>query len=122
MRLRELMNTDLVSATPALRVADAYEVMVAHRFHHFPVVDELLGFVGVLSDRDILRHKMSRPGDEVTVGEIMTVNPFTLPPDAHAREAAQLMVEHRISCVPVVEGAQLVGIVTHVDLLRLLAG
>ena len=121
MLLRDLMHTNLVLATPDLRLSDAYEVMLTHQFHHFPVMDELLGFVGVLSDRDILRHALRRPGEDVRVGDVMTLNPRTLPPDAHAHQAAALMVELRISCVPIVDRGELVGIVTHIDLLRWLA-
>ena len=122
MRLRDLMHTDLVSATPDLSVSDAVAVMQTHGFHHFPVVDEVLGFVGVLSDRDILRHALARPGAPATVGEIRTLPPLTLPPDATVQQAAAMMVQHRFSCVPVVEDGGLVGIVTHLDLLRVMAG
>jgi CBS domain-containing protein len=52
-------------------------------------------------------------------GEVMTTGAATIRPDATAAEAARLMVEHRISGVPVVDaGGQLVGIVTEGDFLR----
>ena len=51
----------------------------------------------------------------------MTKNPITLTTGASVQEAAQLMVRHKIGCLLVVEDGKLKGIVTDVDMLRLLA-
>ena len=43
---------------------------------------------------------------------------ITISPEATAKEATRLMLEHKIGCLPVVEGHTLVGIVTETDILR----
>ncbi len=48
--------------------------------------------------------------------ELMTTDPVIIAPEASVREAAQTMRDHRISCLPVVDGTRLVGVVTNVDL------
>jgi acetoin utilization protein AcuB len=54
----------------------------------------------------------------LTVGKVMTQSVITVGPDREARDAAQLMLDHTIGALPVVDGGRLVGIVTETDLLR----
>src|SRR5262249_53296690 len=54
----------------------------------------------------------------LTVEAVMTRSVMTVGPDRAARDAAQLMLDHRIGALPVVDGGRLVGIVTETDLLR----
>jgi CBS domain-containing protein len=46
----------------------------------------------------------------------------TIDPGADIKEAARLLIEHKIGCLPVVENGKLVGLVTETDLLRVVAG
>lgn len=55
---------------------------------------------------------------KVKVQSIMTVKPITVSPDSSIREAARLMLEHKIGGLPVVDGERLVGMVTESDLFR----
>ena len=48
----------------------------------------------------------------------MTVNVITIFPDATVKEAARVIMEKKIGCLPVLEGENLVGIVTETDILR----
>ncbi|PID61334.1 MAG: histidine kinase [Gammaproteobacteria bacterium] len=58
-----------------------------------------------------------RPMLHTPIGEVMTARPFALPPEATIRDAASLMAEKRISCLPIVQGDhRLVGIVTEADI------
>ena len=45
-------------------------------------------------------------------------DPVSIGPDATVRDAARLMMEHKIGCLPVLEASRLVGIVTETDMLR----
>ena len=104
-----------------------------HRFHHLLVV-EGRKLVGVISDRDLLRHISPFLGHDVTertqdvatlnkrVHQIMIRKPICAHPDMMLQEAVNLILEHRISCLPVVdEQAHPVGIVTWRDVLKTLA-
>jgi CBS domain-containing protein len=55
---------------------------------------------------------------KVTVGEVMTRPVITIGPDLDARDAAQIMLDHKIGALPVIDEGRLIGIVTETDLLR----
>ncbi|HKA54762.1 MAG TPA: CBS domain-containing protein, partial [Candidatus Binatia bacterium] len=57
----------------------------------------------------------------IPVKEVMNDPPVTIAPHAAVQDAARLMLEHKIGCLPVLEGTQLVGIVTETDMLKLVA-
>jgi CBS domain-containing protein len=86
-----------------------------------PVEDEAGRLVGLVSHRGLLHLLTNRIGDKeigvTTVKEVMVANPFTVSPSTPTLLAIEMMREHRIGCLPVVEGDQLVGIVTSYDFL-----
>ena len=55
---------------------------------------------------------------KVTVGEVMTRSVVTIVPDLDARDVAQVMLDHKIGALPVIDDGRLIGIVTETDLLR----
>jgi len=55
---------------------------------------------------------------KVTVGEVMTRSVITVRPDLDAHDAAQIMLDHKIGALPVIDEGRLIGIVTETDLLR----
>jgi acetoin utilization protein AcuB len=129
MNVQDIMSRDPVTVgmdDDLHRVKDLFEL---YRFHHLLV---LLGdrLVGVISDRDLLRasspfigRASERPQDVATlnrrVHQIMTRNLVVVAPETPVEEAARLMLDKRVSCLPVVgtEG-ELLGIVTWRDQLR----
>ena len=109
------------TTTAALR---AYQ---QHR--HLPVTGTDGKLMGIITDRDIRLNLPSRATSlsvweinhllsKLTVDEVMTLAVITVGPDRHAREAAQLMVDHKIGALPVEDSGRLIGIVTETDLLR----
>lgn len=128
--VRQLMTTDVQTIEAGDDVDFAEMVMRLERFRHLPVVDDDGVLVGVISDRDILSSQVSGLSDvpvqerrmismRIPVAEIMTRDISTIPPDAHALEAAMLIRERKINCIPVVDDGKLVGIVTASDFLDL---
>ena len=61
-------------------------------------------------ERDILRRRRIR--------NIMATEPDSIEPDATLREAAEILLENKVGCLPVVEGLHLVGIITEADFVR----
>ena len=80
-------------------------------------LDILGGIIPLGSTEEYRREALKSAG--VTVGEIMTDDPVTAAPEATLAEAATVMAERRKKILPVVEGDQLVGVVTRMDILTL---
>ncbi len=129
MRVRELMTGALITVPPDTPVLDARHLMVEKRIRHLLVTSESGELRGIITDRDIRLNLPSQATSltvwelnylltRLTVGKVMTESVITVGPDRQARDAAQLMLDHRIGALPVVDAGHLVGIVTETDLLR----
>jgi CBS domain-containing protein len=121
MRTAAAMTRDVVVVSADLPVRAARRIMERHRIRHLPVVrnDRL---VGILSDRDLLRYEgLDLEGVDARVGEAMTLAPITCSVDTGVSRVAEIMIQHKIDSVPVVNAVGgLVGLVTSSDLLLLL--
>lgn len=104
----------------------AEQLMNLGRIRHLPVVDEDGQLVGIVSQRDLFhsgllralghgKHAAGRVRDLLPVKEVMATDVITTRPDASLKEAALLMVEKKIGCLPVVDNGRLVGILTESD-------
>jgi CBS domain-containing protein len=117
----QFMSTDLFTVHPDDLVDLAASVMDWRHIRHVPVEDRDGRLVGLITHRALLRYSMSgewRSGiAPTTVREIMVGNPVTVSPSTLSLAAIQIMREHRVGCLPVVEDGQLVGIVTSYDFL-----
>ena len=131
MHVRDLMTRALVTATPETTVTDARALMARERIRHL-LVTEGGRHVGIVTDRDI-RLNLASPATSLsvwelnfllarlTVGQVMTKSLLVVEPDREAREAARIMLDHRIGALPVLDGDRLVGILTESDLVRAFA-
>ena len=117
----QFMSTDLFTVRPDDLVDLAASVMHWRHVRHVPVEDDEGRLVGLLSHRSLLRLVAGRGtgqlGESVTVRDIMKADPLTVSPQMPTLEAIDLMREHGVGCLPVVEGGALVGIVTAHDFL-----
>lgn len=112
MLVKELMSTyALVSVGPRDSVELATEIMRWADVVHLPVTAERGAVVGVVSARDLLG---AAPAD--LVDTVMSSPAITVSPEDHLADAATTMVAQRIGCLPVVDGGQLVGMLTPSDL------
>lgn len=122
-RLADIMTRTVASIEPDSTLEEAYERMRAAGIRHL-VVMKAGRVAGVLSERDVHRARGAgyATGDDVwTVEEVMSGHVVVAAPETTAREAATMLRGHSIGCLPVMEGKELVGIVTTADLLDLLA-
>ena len=115
------MTRDVVVVPPELLVGAARKIMEQSRIRHLPVVKRGR-LVGILSDRDLLRFEAGDPeGDATLVSEAMTPAPITCTITTTISRVAEIMLEHKIDSIPVVDpSGNLVGLVTSSDLLLLL--
>jgi CBS domain-containing membrane protein len=131
LRVANVMTRKLLTLEPEQSLPLAESMMQMHHIRHLPVVDATGSLVGLVTHRDLLRASISAltplSADErstlqlvVPVARIMQTNVWTVSSDTLAVNAARIMRDHRIGCVPVVDAGRLVGIVTEADLLVLL--
>lgn len=131
MIIADRMKKNPGVATPDMSISDARAKMKADKVHRLPVLDDDRHLVGVISEKDIL---LSTPSPASTlstfemnallaklkVKDIMSKNPVTITKKTTIEEAVRLMVENDLSCLPVMEGDFLVGIVSKSDLFKIL--
>jgi acetoin utilization protein AcuB len=130
MNLRSIMTTRLVSVELDDELQVVKEIFDSVKFHHLLVIDSSKKLCGVISDRDLLRALSPYVGtlsetarDTATlkkrVHQIMTRQPITLPPEATVNDAIDLFLNHRVSCIPIVDKSfKPVGILSWRDVLK----
>lgn len=128
MQVRDLMTADLITTRAEASVLEARQLMMDKRIRHL-LITEGPQLLGMVTDRDI-RLTLPSPATSLSVWEIsyrlagllvasvMTTSLVIVSPRQDAREAALLMLDHKIGALPVVDGGRLVGIITETDLLR----
>lgn len=120
MLVRDIMQTELVTVAPQTSLQAAYGLMQEKQIRHLPVV-EGGRLAGIVTDRDLrfatsaLSPHPFRP--DSTVGDVMRPDPKTADPMDPVEDAARVMRECKIGCLPVLDGEALVGIITGIDLL-----
>jgi acetoin utilization protein AcuB len=125
MRVGDLMTPMPITVPPETGVITARELMAKEKIRHL-LVTEGETLVGIVTDRDIrlnlpsqatslsvweINHLLHR----LTVGEVMTRTVITVEPEREAVEAAQIILDHKIGALPVLEGRRIVGILTETD-------
>jgi len=129
MTIRELMTGGLITVRPETSVRQARDLLAKEKIRHLLVTGPGGVLAGIVTDRDIRLNLPSRATSlsaqeithllsKLTVGEIMTRSVVTIGPDRPAREGAQLMLDHKIGALPVLDDGHLIGIVTETDIVR----
>jgi CBS domain-containing protein len=116
----QFMSTDIFTVQPSDIIDLAANIMDWKKIRHILVEDEEGRLVGLLSHRALIRlvARGARGAiDNATVGQLMVKNPLTIGPEMPTLEVMKLMRERGISCLPVVEGDKLVGVITERDLI-----
>jgi CBS domain-containing protein len=128
-----IMTTDLLTIEQNEKLVKADELMRARGVRHVLVVDEENTLTGVLSQRDIFHGGLLKALgygtrakqvalDSLRVKDAMTSEPITTSPSTTLADAARVIVQRKIGCLPVLDGDRLVGVLTESDFARLVAG
>jgi len=128
IQVMELMTDEVKTLPVAATMAEIYQLMRENGIRHVPIVHSDGGLLGVVSYLDVMAATPTQYDHEAqhwqtysqtTAGEIMKSGLETIGPDASARQAARLMEQFKIGCLPIVDKGQLVGIITDSDFLGL---
>jgi CBS domain-containing protein len=130
-RVRDIMSSPAITAPPTMKAPVAIALMRQNHIRHLPVVENNR-LIGIVSRGDLREASMAAATNansyeinfmlhQLTLGQIMTRKVFTVTPDAYVLHAAELLTEHKVAGLPVVErDGSVVGVVTDSDLLNLL--
>jgi CBS domain-containing protein len=131
--VRDIMSRDVTTLKRNEKLTLADDIMQLGRIRHLPVLDDdekLL--VGMISQRDLFRgalaaalgfgqHAKRKAMDSLLVKDVMITDVTTTTPDTSLIEAARVLAEKKIGCLPVLEGGRLVGILTEGDFVAMVA-
>jgi CBS domain-containing protein len=112
MEARDIMVRNVITVTPSMLVSEAVDLLLHHRIHGAPVVDDAGQLVGMLSFVDLAR----RAGDRVS--DVMVPDPLSASPDTPVEEIAALMLDQVVRRVVIVEGGRVAGIVSASDIVH----
>ena len=131
MRVLDIMTMEVLTTSPEASLKDAARTMVRAGVSGLPVIDDLGGLVGIITEADFLEREADRSQrrllnamlkecdsvvDAETVGEVMTRDPVVIFPEASVTEAARVMAHNHVKRLPVVgPDGKLVGIISRAD-------
>lgn len=128
--VKDWMTPNPITIQETATLPDAHQMMKEYNIRRLPVVDKHGKLVGIISDSDV---REAEPSDatslsifelnyllaKLQVKKIMTTHVITVTPQTPVVKAAQLMLENKIGGIPVLEGDQIVGIITESDIFRM---
>lgn len=133
LKVRDLMTADPTTLKRNDKLTLADDIMRLGRVRHLPIVDDDgEALVGIVTQRDLFRdalaqalgygrHAQRKILDALSVKDVMNTDVITTTPDTSLVEAARLLTQRKIGCLPVVENGRLVGILTEGDFVALVA-
>lgn len=129
MLVRERMSRNPVTISTDAPITEALKVMRMNSVRRLPVLDDAGRLVGIVSEKDLLYaspssatslsiYEMHYMLSQLKVTEVMTADVTTISPDTPLEEAARIMADNKIGGLPVLQGGQLVGIITETDIFK----
>lgn len=129
MIVKEVMSTNVICASSDTKATEVKNMMTENNVSKLPVVDNGK-LVGIVTKNDLLKAEPSSATtldmfeisyllSKLTVKKIMNTKVISVGPNEVVEEAARIMVDNKISCLPVVDGDALIGIITKSDLFHM---
>lgn len=123
LRVGQYMSRDLITLEKDEPIEFAASLMTWHHVHWLPVEDHEHNLVGLITHDLILKifanTQSKQELEEIIVSEVMLTDVVSIPPSTTTTEALQIMQDHKLPCLPVVEQGKLVGLLTERDIMEL---
>lgn len=119
LKLEEIMVKDVITVDAKATVKAAVDLMNRNEVGCLVVIEKR-NPVGIITERDVLKRVIPRAEDpgKIRVSRIMSKPLFCGTPQMSISEALEVMFQHKVKKLPVIEHGRLVGLVTLTDLLR----
>jgi acetoin utilization protein AcuB len=129
MRIVRFMSKNPLFIHPEMTVTEARALMEKEHIGHFPVLDKNNKLVGIFTRDDLIRanpsaatsldmYEISYLLSKLKVEKVMTKKVLTISENEVVEEAARIMADENVGCLPVMRDSLLVGMVTDTDLFR----
>jgi PAS domain S-box-containing protein len=116
IRISEIMSSPIIGIAPELSVLEVSRIMKERNIRRLPVIENNQ-LVGIITQTDLVR-VLTFYGMWKEIGEIMSRNVAVIQKDGTIAKAAQIMNTRNVSCVVVLSGSDVVGILTERDMLK----
>ncbi len=148
MNVSEIMSSPPITVSSETRIAEVARVMRENNISGMPVVDERNYLLGVITEHDLIqRHapvhqpryitvlsayipvnprevreyqEQMRQALAINASQLMTIDAKTVTPDDEVEDAIALMLDPEVTLLPVLNGREVLGVVTRTDLVRLI--
>ncbi len=119
----DYMSTKLITFTADQHMDEVIETLLKHRISGAPVISKSGDLVGVISEGDCMKEVVKGKYNNMPtlmglVGEYMTQDVISIPPETNIFDAAKMFLEKRIRRFPVVNRGKLVGQISQKDIMR----
>jgi CBS domain-containing protein len=122
MKVQRILATkgmQVITITPEKQIREAVTLMSRHNIGALVVVDDTKAPIGILSERDVIRHLATDENiAQLLVTELMTHDLITGTPQDDTHSLAHTMTERRFRHIPIVQDGALVGIVSIGDIVK----
>ncbi|HML04367.1 MAG TPA: CBS domain-containing protein [Methanobacterium sp.] len=125
MKVNEVMSDEVIVIGENEQVSHARNLMLKHGLSRVIVVDKDENPVGIVTEKDLTRKLRGkgpawkkRPIDKISIRRVMSNGLQTISADEDVKDAVELMLQKKISSVPVVDSEGIAGIVTKTDLMN----
>lgn len=115
MKVKEIMTGDVVTVSEESTIEEAARLLAHHRLRGLPVVNEAGALIGIVTEYELI----SREGQ--TVGDIMNRGVITISSETDVEHVSYLLTNRQIRCLTVVDNGQVVGLVSHANLVQQIA-
>lgn len=118
--LLEQKPRQVISAHPAMSIENAMDLLISNNIGCLPVVDRENNLVGIVSDKDIFRriHQTRGKYHSLTIEDVMSTDLIVGLPDDDVSYIAGIMDKNWIRHVPIVDGEQIIGLVSQRDIIK----
>ena len=118
MQVREIMSKNVVTVTPDITLHDAAKNMV-EQDTKFLIVTDKERLIGIVTEWDFVKKVAKNEKNilDAKLGTIVTKKVIVIGPETEVSEAAEIMTQHNIKRLPIVENNVLIGVVTAMEIM-----
>ncbi|HPC96641.1 MAG TPA: CBS domain-containing protein [Sedimentisphaerales bacterium] len=118
MRAEDAMKIGLLTLRPEAPLSEAMDLIARHHVTGLPVVDGGMNLLGIITEKDVLRHATTPEAIETPVESLMTRSVVSFGRKTSLYRICACLIEHDFHRVPILDGTRLVGIISRSDILR----